>query len=219
MARVSTPTLDHLVYGVTDLQAAVERVAAATGVRPVEGGRHLGRSTRNYLLGLTATAYLEIIGLDEENPPGPGVRVPFGLDHLTRDRLITWAIHPADAAAVAVESARLGADHGALETMSRLTTSGETLTWRLALAQPDATGQLQWDGLAPFIIDWGSTRHPATHLPQVRLESFTLTFPDAARLRALLDGLGATSGPPLTLNQGAPALNSRISGPAGTLEL
>jgi hypothetical protein len=39
------PTLDHLVYGAPDLAAAVDAVHALTGVRPVEGGRHLGLGT------------------------------------------------------------------------------------------------------------------------------------------------------------------------------
>lgn len=31
--------IDHLVYGVLDLEEAVDRIADATGVKPVEGGR------------------------------------------------------------------------------------------------------------------------------------------------------------------------------------
>ncbi len=212
-------TLDHLVYGVTDLLGAVEYIAAVTGVRPVEGGRHVGLGTRNYLLGLTPTAYLEVIALDPDHPAPAGTPVPFGLDRLAHDRLITWAVHPQDAAAAADASRRLGADHGELEEMSRLTTAGATLRWRLALADPDGVGALPWGGLAPFVIDWGGTPHPAAGLPRAGLESLTLTTPDVPSLTRLLGALGAGSEPPLRVVEGPAALHAVLAGPGGRLEL
>ncbi|MEO6958243.1 MAG: VOC family protein, partial [Antricoccus sp.] len=64
--------IDHLVWGVRDLSAALISFEDALGVKPAEGGRHIGRGTRNYLVALTHTAYLEIIALDEENPTPEG---------------------------------------------------------------------------------------------------------------------------------------------------
>lgn len=219
MALPAEPTLDHLVYGVTDLPAAVERIADATGVAPVEGGRHLGRGTRNFLAGFTPTAYLEIIALDAEHPAAAGTAVPFGVDRLREDRLIAWAVHPSGAAAAAAESRRLGADHGDLRGMSRLATSGATLDWRLALAEPDAAGALPWGGVAPFIIDWGATRHPAADLPRLRLAGFMLVTPDVTALRQLLGAVGATSDPPPSMVAGPAGLRAIIAGPRGELEL
>ena len=60
--------LDHLAFATSDLAATIAWFAEATGVQPVEGGRHDGRGTRNYLVGLGPTAYLEIIGPDLERP-------------------------------------------------------------------------------------------------------------------------------------------------------
>ncbi len=62
------PALDHLVYAAADLEAAVRQVSELCGVRPVEGGRHLGLGIRNYLLRLGWNAYLKVIGPDREQP-------------------------------------------------------------------------------------------------------------------------------------------------------
>ncbi len=70
------PSLDHLVYAVPDLDAATRAFAAATGVVPAEGGAHVGRGTRNVLVGFGETSYLEIIGRTRTTPPAPAPRCP-----------------------------------------------------------------------------------------------------------------------------------------------
>ena len=42
--------IDHLVYAVPDLQAAVADVTERFGVRAQSGGRHIGLGTHNALL-------------------------------------------------------------------------------------------------------------------------------------------------------------------------
>ena len=42
--------IDHLVYAVPDLAAAVADIEERTGVAPVPGGAHVGRGTYNALL-------------------------------------------------------------------------------------------------------------------------------------------------------------------------
>jgi len=202
--------IDHLVYGVTDLEAAVDRIGDATGVRPVEGGRHLGRGTRNYLLGLSPTSYLEVIALDPDNPVAEGHHVSFGLDTLSRDRLITWAIHPTDAGAALKTSKQYGADHGELFSMSRVDAQGNELSWRLASADG-----APYDGLAPFIIDWGTSPHPADGIPAVRLETLSLTSPESGTVSELLHALGIQA----TVHDGTPHIAATLRGPAGLIEI
>lgn len=202
--------IDHLVYGVLDLEAAVDRIANATGARPVEGGRHIGRGTRNYLLGLSPTSYLEVIALDRENPVAEGKRVSFGLDALEQDRLITWAIHPTDAGAALKASRRYGADHGDLSAMSRVDANGNELSWRLASAD-----LAPYDGLAPFIIDWGTSPHPADGIPAASLETLTLNSPDHEQATGLLRALGLR----VTVDEGLSQIRAALRGPAGVIEI
>ena len=79
-------------------------VRRATGVAPAEGGRHLGRGTRNALVGFGETSYLEIIGPDPDQPADPGASAPFGLGTPGPPRLVTWAVRPPDLDAAAAAS-------------------------------------------------------------------------------------------------------------------
>ncbi len=191
------PSLDHLVYAVPDLDAATRAFAAATGVVPAEGGAHVGRGTRNVLVGFGETSYLEIIGPDPDHPADPGAAVPFGVDTLTSPRLVTWAVHPADIARAAAASAAAGADHGAIGPLSRRTPDGALLEWRLASAHPAPL-----DGVTPFLIDWGATTHPAAALPRLALRGLRATHPDPAAVSAVLDALGVR----LLVEEGPPEL-------------
>lgn len=201
------PSLDHLVYATPDLDATVREFTAATGVEPAEGGRHLGRGTRNVLVGFGASGYLEIIGPDPEHPASPML---FGLDGLDRPRLVTWAVHPPDIAAAAAASAAAGADPGPIASMSRRTPAGEVLEWRLAAPDPDP-----FDGVAPFLIDWGATEHPAAALPRLGLRGLRATHPDPAAVTAVLDALGLR----LDVAAGPPGLAAVLDTPRGPVVL
>lgn len=207
--------LDHLVYAVPDLAAGVAEIERLTGVRAVEGGRHVGLGTRNHLLalhgdGLGEAAYLEIIGPDpdQDDPAGPR---PFGIDELTAGRLVTWAIRPPDFDDALATAIRHGYDQGEPREMSRATPEGELLTWRLTPGDP-AGG-----GLVPFLIDWGETTHPtARPMPELRLTGFGGVHPDPAAIRRSLAALDVT----LDVAEGAaPALTAVVEGPAGSAQL
>ncbi len=180
--------LDHLVYAVPDLQISVRAFAARTGVTPVEGGRHAGFGTANYLVGLGPGRYLEIIGPDPEQPNFYGRRL-FGVSTDRPAGLVTWAAATADVDAQISSARSHGYDPGDSTPLSRLTAGGSQLQWRLTPDTVDSTG-----GTVPFLIDWLDSAHPSLgQLPQLALISFTLTAPDPARLRANLAALGTSA--------------------------
>jgi Glyoxalase-like domain len=200
------PLLDHLVYAVPDLDEAARAFTKATGVAPAEGGRHLGRGTRNVLVGFGETSYLEIIGPDPGHPADPGVTMPFGLADSSGPRLLTWAAHPADIEAATAASAAAGADHGEIWPLSRRTPTGTLLTWRLASVHPAPL-----DGIAPFLIDWGDTPHPAATLPRLALRGLRATHPDPAAVSTVLDALNLR----LDVEEGPAGLWALLETPRG----
>lgn len=191
--------LDHLVYATPDLDRTVAEVAELTGVRPVRGGSHPGRGTRNHLLGLGGGAYFEIIGPDPEQPAPDGPRW-FGIDALTGPRLVTWAVRVGDIAERVARARAHGYDPGDPEAMARRTPDGGRIAWQLT---PPGTGS----GLAPFLLDWGRTPHPSGGgLPVLGLVSLSATHPDPEAARAEWAALGAhwpgepvTTGPDVQL--------------------
>ncbi|WP_433664322.1 VOC family protein [Nocardia sp. CA-128927] len=199
--------LDHLVLATPDLPDAVATVTRLLGVAPVAGGRHGGRGTRNFLLGLGDGGYLEIIGPDDDQP-APTLPRPFGIDELAEPRVVTWAVRVTDIDAVVAEARVAGYDPGDAFEMSRDTPDGQALRWRLTLSR-DA-------GVVPFLIDWGATAHPSANLPAVTLRAFEAVHPDPAATSARLGTLAVD----LAVRPGLrPALIATLDGPNGTLTL
>jgi hypothetical protein len=72
-------------------------------------------------------------------------------------------------------------------------------------------------GVVPFLIDWGTSPHPAASAaPGLSLASLRGEHPDAARVAALLARLGL----PLPVDPGpAPALVATLDTPRGPVTL
>jgi catechol 2,3-dioxygenase-like lactoylglutathione lyase family enzyme len=205
------PNLDHIVYATPDLAASIDWLAETLGVQAVEGGRHAGVGTRNYLVGLSATFYFELIGPDREQPDPPSAR-PFGIDDLTAPRVAGWGIHPPDLDAAVTAARTAGYEPGDIRDLSRRTPDGDVLQWRLSGPAPET-----YDGLVPFFIDWGTTPHPASGLqPALRLVSFHGAHPQSKDVDGALRAVGAS----LEVGPGAePVLEAEFEGPNGRVTL
>lgn len=203
------PMLDHLVYAAPDLDALVADFTDRTGVAPVLGGRHVGRGTRNHLVGLGGAAYLELIGPDDPAAtPLPGV---FGIDRLGAPRLAAWVVRPADLDAAVRRSRDGGYDPGDIAPLSRRTPDGHLLEWRLTPNRGD-----RFDGLAPALIDWQDARHPTEGgLPEVVLVSLTGRHPDPRAVQQALAALDVT----LDVGAGPPALEAVLDTPRGPITI
>lgn len=203
--------IDHLVYATPNLAAAVEHLEQLLGVRATPGGQHPGRGTRNFLLSLGPTAYLEIIGPDPEQPVPASPRT-FGIDGLSEARLVTWAAHERDLERVAKDAADHGIQLGPLSDGSRKRPDGVLLKWRYTSPQTIVA-----DGIVPFFIDWGTSEHPARTAAQgATLVNLRGEHPDPQRVQKVLHELGLAL--PVTQAPKA-ALIATIDSPRGRVEL
>lgn len=199
--------IDHLVYASADLDLASRTIVDLLDAQPVAGGRHIGRGTRNELLSLGESTYLEIIGPDLEQP-SPDEPRPFGVDTQTRPALVAWCARPSRSLAEIVEQARRkGVEFGPIASMSRMRPDGVLLEWQLT--QPRLDGPL---GCAlPFLIDWGSSPHPTESLPpSVRLAVLEISTPEPEKIRTVLDIVGHSANC-VVYESGEAALRARIT--------
>ncbi len=204
-------TLDHLVYATPDLAMGVDRISAILGVGAVPGGQHRGRGTRNALVGIGPRSYLEIVGPDADQPPPDGPRW-FGIDELTEPRLVGWAAASTDVAGAAARAGREGLRLGGVDVGRRTRADGVELEWRFT----DPTFVVA-DGLVPFLIDWGTSPHPALAAPRgATILDFRAEHPDPPLVDRYLRVIGVE----MQVSQAAvPALVARFRTQSGEVEL
>lgn len=182
-------TFDHLVVAVPDLGAGVREFEELTGVRTTPGGSHPGRGTANHIVPLvprgwsgSPLTYLEILGPDPQQDPDLAAQSLPGVTRMLAQR---WAAHPDDLDATVAAAERAEVDFGQVFDMSRNTPDGGLLEWRLTRRTPLAHG-----GAQPFLIDWGTSQHPADTLREAAATSYEAAG-DAGREPA-----GASAGVP-----------------------
>lgn len=168
--------IDHLIYGVHDLDVAAARLNADHELGFVRGGRHPG-GTANSIAPLEPPQYLELIAVAD--PAGETAQmIQRSMDG--EERLVGWAIEPDDLDAVA---ARLGLEPfvGSIENPN-----GSTGSWRIV---GDAT-----DNAFPFFIEYDgdaevrrrswAERRAESGNNWVRAITFVEVGADADRMRA-----------------------------------
>jgi len=201
--------LDHILLGCNDLDNGINLVNESTGVRATLGGVHPGRGTRNALLSLGERRYLEIIAPD----PAQSEIVHFPqIRAMTEPRLIGWAVHPPDIAAVAKQLtenkiAFTGPDDG-----SRKRPDGRVLNWKTINLTDDR------QGLLPFFIEWSADSvHPSKDAPaKCTLDYFEILSAEPDELSSIFKRMGLDL--PVQRSDKA-RLHALITGPKGDLRL
>jgi hypothetical protein len=201
--------LDHIILGCNDLDKGIEFVHDATGVLPAMGGVHPGRGTRNALLSLGERRYLEIIAPD----PAQTEIVHFPqIRSMTDARLIGWAVHPHDIAALATQLRENKVEFTGPSDGSRKRPDGQVLNWKTINLTDDR------HGLLPFFIEWSADSvHPSKDAPaKCTLDYFEILSADPLELASTLKRIGIDF--PVQRSDKT-RLHAVISGPKGELRL
>ena len=203
--------LDHIVWGVPDLDAGIAEFARRTGVIPARGGRHPDFGTHNALVSLGERTYLELLAPDPQpraKPVGLGVLV----EAIDRPTLLTFAgrIEAAHRFTAEVNGAGYAAE---VIPGARTTPDGDTLEWNNVMLDGHGFGPSM-----PFFIAWGrDTPHPAASSPAgCSLESLEVRHPEARRLAAEFVALGVDV--PVQ-SASRPGLSATLATPNGTVVL
>jgi hypothetical protein len=180
--RSARDAVDHILLGAADLDRATAWFEARTGVKPVFGGVHPGRGTRNALASLGPRQYLEIIAPD---PAQKAFNFQIDLRKLPAPKVVNWAV-ASDVDAAAATAVRLKyAVYGPQEGV-RTRPDGSQLLWRsVGVLAPFRDAEVD---PMPFFIQWGqNAKHPSEDSPAgCRLLAFELRHSDPALLRATL---------------------------------
>jgi hypothetical protein len=174
--------VDHLVYATPDLERTVEELTVRLGVGAAVGGRHPQWGTRNALIALGSSQYLEVMGPDPTSLRKEQPR-PFGIDGLRQARLATWACKSNDIKKMVQIAKGVGVSLGTVQPGQRAKPDGTILTWTLTDLEADREG-----GVVPFFIDWGYSLHPAQGAPSgCALRKLWAEHPNPDRIREILE--------------------------------
>lgn len=204
--------IDHLVYAVLDLEFEMDRIGRQLGIHPVFGGYHRTQGTKNALLNLGDGCYLEILAKDDSNTTISEPRW-MGIDLIKKARITRWALKSND---IEKDSNILSSHYPNMGTTyqgSRLTTTGETLAWKMIL--PLSTPEIE---LIPFMVDWSqSSFHPTEKLQRgCSLKSITFASNDADKKKEYFDELGIQY---RITKSTAVTITAIIEGPKGSILL
>jgi hypothetical protein len=133
--------IDHVLYAVTDLDAAATRFEEDLGLFSIPGGPHPGWGTANRIVPL-GPDYLELVGVVDREAAEASLFGRLVLD--AGDGLIGWSIGTDDLDRVAN---RLGLE---IVRGKRKRPDGVRLTWRAAGIEE----AMRSHGALPFFIQW-----------------------------------------------------------------
>jgi hypothetical protein len=210
--RTAVEAVDHLLLGVSDLDAGIAWVEKITGVKAGAGGSHPGVGTRNALLALGGSHYLEIIAPD---PAQAAFNYRIDLRTFKEPRLIGWAAATTNIEGIAAALRGGGQPVLGPRDGSRARPDGRMLRWRTLGLVTD----LVVDGVdpVPFFIEWSAdTVHPSTDSPKgCELQALEIRHPRAAAVTAVLERAGLDA----VVRAGDARLTAVLQCPSGRVEL
>ena len=228
--------LDHLVVSARTLDEGTQYVADTLGVAPAGGGAHPLMRTHNRLLNLWGGVYLEVIAADPNalSSHGADANVPAGSAQSNAPRPRLFALDDPATRARLEQGPYLSHWVARVDRPKQLTTWQTQYPQRLAPIVPMSRGDFTWglsvpddgafpawqgagEGVAPSLIQWDSTLHPSTALPDtgIALKALKGSHPQADLIRMQLEWLGADHLLDLQPTDGAPALVAEFETPEG----
>jgi hypothetical protein len=175
-STASAAQIDHVILGIDDLDRGVKAFEAATGVKPVYGGKHPG-GTHNALVSLGDGIYLEILAVQQ------GVTIPPDYADLKKMKTLTpigWAVSSSDSAELRNRLSAAGIAVSEPVDGSRTTPTGSTLSWQSFALNENSLE-------VPFFIVWSKqTAHPSTTSPSgCKLQQWSVASPRVKDLERL----------------------------------
>jgi hypothetical protein len=177
--------IDHLILGIRDLDEGIRQFEERTGVRPVPGGVHPGRGTRNALVSLGSGLYIEIMAPQAGVPDAARAEVLKTLAGLTP---MGWAIGASDIPTARERLVGAGFRLTGIRPGARTRPDGSRLSWQtFGIEKPEIA-------IAPFFIRWADgTAHPSQDSPGgCRLDTLRVLTPNDTDLRRALAALPVT---------------------------
>jgi hypothetical protein len=175
--------IDHVIIGVSDLDRGIAQLEQMTGVRPIIGGSHPGRGTRNALMSLGDGTYLELIAPD----PGQSVdnEMVRELRALVKPTTIGWAVSGQSTAGLRRLLEANGLKLSPLQPGSRRRPDGSALHW------VTFGYEVENEPLLPFFIVWADPAlHPSRSSPTgCKLAGIQIVSDDPAKLKRALKPL------------------------------
>lgn len=205
--------VDHLILGASDLDQAVEWFEKATGVKPLIGGVHPGRGTRNALVSLGGRQYLEIMVPD---PAQQVASLPYDLKSLATPRLVHWAAATNDIDSIAQKAHSAGMSVFGPRDGSRARPDGRMLRWKTLDVQ-NRMGGVRFAPI-PFFIEWAAdSPHPSQDSPKgCEFLAFEMAHPDSTIISESLNKLGIES---KIMQSKESRLRATLKTPKGKVEL
>jgi hypothetical protein len=178
------PGIDHLIFTAATLEQGMDEIEKRLGVRPVPGGRHPDFGTHNALLSLGNSTYLEVMAPDP-HLQAPAKGVLFQNVYQRPPGLTTWVYRFSNLQEKIFNVKSSELEIGDVLPGNRQKPDGTVLSWQLT--DPYA---FPLQGAIPFLIDWGTTLHPATTTPEAGVfQKLRIEHPNPDRVKAALMAL------------------------------